>query len=297
MFLAVASVVILFQAVCKIKARNEAERDALRERAGTYDEAMKPLLNEKRRLERELAALEDEQKREQSFAASVLFLCTEPDARVMTDIVPALDDYSYTGLLAVSDTQFFGDEGCLTVAQVNKLLRKGWGLCVSADATTDVEALCSRIAQASLPAPTAVYYPEADFTKAQENTLLALGIDTLICYGEKAESRLWSVTAYGSYETDAKNVFFGMTGAGDSIVLTVGYTRSREKYASSNFDAMLRTVESGVGDGTAFVRTLAAAHDCYMEYKNSDSGSFDNRRSELEKRLQEIDAQIGEQAK
>lgn len=295
--LTLASLVVLLQAANKIKARNEAERDELRERAEAYDEAMKPLLSEKRRIERELEMLDDEQAKAQTFAASVFFLCTEPDAGIMTDIVPALETYGYPGLLAVSEDRFFGDEGCLTVTQANTLLRKGWELCISADAATDIEALCSRIAEEGLPTPAAVYYPEGDFIADQEDTLRSLGIDKLICYGKKAESRLWSAIAYGNYESDAKKMFLGVTQAGDSIALTVGYTRAREQYVASNFNAMLRTIDSGIGDGTAYVRTLAAAKDCYLEYKGSGSGVFVNRRSELENRLKEINAQLWEQEK
>lgn len=295
--LTLASLVVLLQAANKIKARNEAERDELRERAEAYDEAMKPLLSEKRRIERELQVLEDEELKAQTFASSVFFLCTEPDAAIMTDIASSLENYGYPGLLAVSEDRFFGDAGCLSLTQAHTLLQKGWDLCISVDAATDIGALAARFEENDLPDPEAVYYPDGNFLSTQEDTIRALGIRTVICYGEKAESELFGVVAYGSYAADAKDMYLGVTQAGDSIALTVGYTKEREKYSKSNFSAMLRVVDSGMKSGAAYVRTLAAAEDCYRDYESSGGRAFDNRRNELEERLQEINAQLWEQEK
>ena len=298
--LSVILIVALIFVSGRIRKERQEEREQLQTVSDTYAEKMRPLWNEKRRIERELAALENEQVKEEALSVSVLLLCTEPDARIMDDMMKKTDNYGYPALVCVSPERFFGDEGCLTVAEMSELVGRGWEICVTVNGETDIPALYRRVLDAGLPTPVAVYYPNGGYDRQESELLLSMGINKAIVYGtdDYHFQSMWQSFAYGSMEKDSQTVFWNKIQAGESVVLTVGYTDGREMYNDSNLSGLLDSVDSLMSDGLLFVRNLSDAYLCYQEYLYSGgSASFESRRTDLQERLNEIEDELDSAAK
>lgn len=275
-----------------VRRENEAEREELRKISKEYEETIRPLWNEKERLEREIAE-QEKVVAEEAPPSPVILLCTQPSGKILSDVYPIADQYGYSAGIVISENAFPGDTGCLTESDVVYLLDQGWELCLGANADTDLAALHQRVAEAGLPSPVAVYYPANDATKAQEEQALALGIETLIRYGKNtAEGNtegLWYLSAYGSSENDAKSVFQTMVRNALPLALTVGYSSSREQFSSENYSNMLRTVSSYERTGDVEVLSI---HGACSAHFGEQSGAFSEPETEAQRHLRELKEEL-----
>ena len=271
-----------------VRRRNEAEREELRRISKAYEETMRPLWNEKARLEREIA--EQEKLVAAETPSPVMLLCTEPDKRLLDDVYPIAEQYGYTAAIVLSEELFPGETGCLTESDMEDLLDQGWELCLGADAQTDLAALCQRVADAGLPKPVAVYYPNGT---VQMQEVQALGIHAVIRYGKNAAEGdtegIYLLPAYGSMESDSKTVFQTMARNAAPLVLTVGYSNSRELFSETNYSNMLKTINSY--EKTSNVK-VGSIRDAYSAYAEAQSGAFDEPETEAQRHLAELKAEL-----
>lgn len=285
----IVCIVIAFH---RVKLENDAERAELRKLAQEYEEVMRPLWNEKARLEREIA------EQEKAVAAEappspVILLCTEPKDEVLSDVLPITEQYLYPVALVLSEDAFPGEADRLDVSDVLELCDLGWELCLGADADTDLSALCSRVTDAGLPLPTAVYYPSDEPTTEQEQAALSLGIQTVIQYGkntpESGTEGLWYVSAYGSNESDSKTSFQAKLRSAVPQALTVGFTDSREQFSETNYSNMLKTIRSYEKSDDAVVMGIREANEAY--FRNRDD-AFSQPESEAERQLRKLQEEL-----
>lgn len=290
--LCAAIVVVIVMMFAYVRRVNEAERKELREISKEYEEIMRPLWNEKARLEQEITE-QERMAAEEAPPSPVILLCTEPNKRILDDVCPIADQYGYPSGIVISEDAFPGDEDCLTMGDVVHLLDQGWDLCIGIDADTDLAALCQRVADAGLPTPTAVYYPSGDVTGEQEEQIQALGIHAVICYGVKLTKRntegLWHSMAYGSNESNAKSVFQGMVHNAMPLVLTVGYSSSREQFSAENYSNMLKTVSSYERTGDLEVLSIRDASEAYLRSQN---GAFSELETDMQRHLRELKEEL-----
>lgn len=275
-----------------VRRENEAERVELRKIAKEYEEIMRPLWNEKARLEQEITE-QEKVVEEEAPPPPVILLCTQPSGKILSDVYPIVDQYGYSAGIVISENAFPGDADCLTESDVAYLLDQGWELCLGANVNTDLTALYQRVVDAGLPAPVAVYYPANDATKAQEEQALALGIQTVIRYGKNiAEGNtdgLWYLSAYGSSESDSKSVFQTKARNAAPLALTVGYSSSREQFSSENYGNMLKTVSSYERTGDVEVLSIQSASRAYL---GSQSGAFSEPETEAQRHLRELKEEL-----
>ncbi len=128
---AVAGIVCLAGAVC-LGVFTWRDYQTQQEQAAGREEAeklLRPLDVEWNRIQQEIDDLEEEYslKMEGTGTAEVLF--THPDARVYEEAYPIMEEYGYTGVLAVSEQQFPGTEGNMSLEQFQELIQAGWMIC------------------------------------------------------------------------------------------------------------------------------------------------------------------------
>ena len=284
--------VLIAIAFYHVKEANEAERAELREVAKHYEEAIRPLWNEKAQLEREIAEQEKVVEAEAP-PSPVILLCTEPSEKLLSDVYPIASQYGYPAAIVISEDALPGDADCLTESDVVYLLDQGWELCLGADAETDLAALYQRVTDAGLPSPVTVYYPAGGATKVQEEQMPALGIQTVIRYGKKTAAGgmegLWYLSAYGSNEEDSKTVFQAGVRNAMPQVLTVGYSKSREQFSATNYSNMLKTVNSYELAGDIQVLSIQNASAAYLRSLN---GAFSETETEAQRHLRELKEEL-----
>lgn len=240
--------------------------------AEELDEIRRPYLARQLELTTRLAQIDQEQQKALPRKMTLHFLFTEPDARIMTDVLPIMAQSGHVGTVAVSEAFFPGDAGCLTADEALRLLEQGWELCLSVDAGTDVPALLTRLQAAGLPAPTTAYFPEGDCTLARESELSGLGFTAAVQYGRSqpvdgAAAALWFACAYGTLDDANGEGFDNAYYAKSAFVVTEGWQRDRELFSQSDLKANIDLYDSYVKLDYAQVMTIAAArlHNAEVE--------------------------------
>lgn len=294
-----AVVVVMLVTMAQVRRASRHDREQLETVAAEYNAVMRPLWNEKSRLEQEIGELKEEKGRAEHVPATILFLCTEPDGRMIEDAYQLLSSYDYPALLILSEDKLPGDPDCLSIVQVKVLLGEGWELGVAVDADTDVAALCSRIEDLSLPKPTVAYFASGKCDAGQLALLKAQGIFTVIQYGLSADSLVqddvWFLRAYGSRDSGAKNAFTDSAQSSSPLVLTVGYTRERDMFNLTTYGSMLRTVESYELAGNIYVKSASTAYEDIMSGVDpfrEISRIYQERLHKLESELAEVNEAI-----
>ena len=286
--LCVAMTIIIAIIFARVRRANEAERAELRRIAEEYEETMRPLWEEKARLEHEITE-QEKVVAEEAPPSPVILLCTEPSADTLVDVYPIVQDYRYPAALVLWEDDFPGEKGCMTVSDALDLCDNGWELCLGVDADTDIAALYARVTEAGLPAPVAVYNPNNDMTAKKEKQVLSLGIQTVICYGKSVPENdtdgLWYLSAYGSSESDAKTTFQAKVRDAMPQALTVGFNNSYELFSELNFGNMVKTINSYEKSEDVIAMGI---QDACKEYMRSQDSAFSRPETEAERHLREL---------
>lgn len=278
----------------KIREENIESTRELIVLAEEYNTTMRPLWTEKAKLEREIEKLEEEQEYLLSGPAVLMLLCAEPNAKVLEDILPMLRQYDYTAALVLTEDQFPGNEGCLTWRETYRLINEDWELCIGINSDTDIDDLYEKIIDDGFPKPVAAYFPSGVCTEEQKETILNLGIHTIICYGKKVEQDIsedvWYVSAFGSNESNSKNVFLSSVDEPSPLVLTVGYSHTAERYDTTNYGNMLRTINKYEQSENVYVKSIHAA---YRDYRANEA-NFGEDYLQSQRHLSELKARLDE---
>ena len=263
-----------------------------------WQEARQPLIVRRNEIRDELAVL-DRQEAAVTHGSAVVLLFTSPDARVWTEAAPMLQEIGYPGMIAVSETAFFGDAGCMTAAEALELTGRGWGLCLSADADTDVAELQQRVLAAGLPAPQAVYFPAGDCTPEAAARAAQAGISIVICYGGAAPGTqtpdLWYVPAQGAMDDNLAHFFEQAVLQRTTLVMTEGWSDPRELFSADDFRISLTTLQSSEQVDGLRVVTAGQAHADWMRVEQERAAVAQGnaaRRQELEAELERVDGQL-----
>ena len=106
-FLSLVMIGFMFHVFKEVKEANEAERAQLRVVAKQYEEVMRPLWDEKARLEREIAE-QEQVVADEAPPSPVILLCTEPSVDTLVDVYPITNDYKYPAALVLWEEEFPG---------------------------------------------------------------------------------------------------------------------------------------------------------------------------------------------
>lgn len=302
-WIAVAATVILgigiLYTIWGLRQSHKVQKAQLEQTAAAYAAQLRPLWEEKAALERQLYDLEKAHREEKDTTAYICLLVTEPDQRILTDILPSLEKYGYPGVVALSANALPGAANCLSPEQLKQLTDQGWELCLTADADTDIVGFVEKSKALGYEAK-AIYFPNDDCTQVQKTQMQQLGLP-VIRYGREVASgvdeKQMTVQAYGSNENNARSLFNSSVNGATVLALTVGYQNGREKFNVENYGNMLATVAGSVKAEKCRVAGVSAVTQMYMENEQrwlELEQEYRSRRSELEAQLNAVILQIRE---
>lgn len=248
---AVAGIVCLAGAVC-LGVFTWRDYQTQQEQAAGREEAeklLRPLDVEWNRIQQEIDDLEEEYslKMEGTGTAEVLF--THPDARVYEEAYPIMEEYGYTGVLAVSEQQFPGTEGNMSLEQFQELIQAGWSTCIvwsGDDMYTWLGALALKMQETGVPGSSVMYFPSETYLKEYDEILLAHGFAAAVHHGEAGEmdtaageGGIWHPAAVGLQGETPKYRLDDAVKNKANIVYTVGWQQEDEMYNEKMFRSML----------------------------------------------------------
>lgn len=257
----------------------------------------------------ELALLENEAHRLQHslaesgvYPGSLNVLFTAPDALILSEILPIMDEFGYPATIAVSEKNFPGSRGCLTVDDIRMLCDKGWDLCVTTDGDMDkLSALLTRMADAELPTPQTVYFPNGDCDISMEDSLKALGFQIVIQYNgngplnhDSQKIQLYYVMACGTRDSNYYTVQHAVTGRNCSLI-TIGFSDPREYYSSDDLIEDLEYFAECEMNAEVTVTNITDAYAAQLSYDEeyAETAAYTAARTaEINARVQELRGEL-----
>lgn len=296
---AVALSVLLWQADQK-----EKQQDVQFEQ---MEKELAPLNVQKRELEQQIAEFDAQTAQKIEKQGTVVVLFTEARKEVYTQAYPIMKKYGYPGVIAISNTQFPGEEGCMSVGQFQKLLKAGWSYAIRWENESDVEKwhtqLDKKLKKLKLPKSNVMYFASGTYRKETDAQLVKLGYQMVAHHGEEGlsvipktmEEPLWYPGVYGMQGNSPRAQLEETIERGSNIVYGVGFTKSDEKFEASTFDSMLGWFRSYENEKQLTVTDFAGALK-YQQKLAKQTEEFQNEKKEeqqtLESQLQEIEKQI-----
>lgn len=284
--------------------QTQQEQDAGREEA---EKLLRPLDVEWNRIQQEIDDLEEEYslKMEGTGTAEVLF--THPDARVYEEAYPIMEEYGYTGVLAVSEQQFPGTEGNMSLEQFQELIQAGWSTCIvwsGDDMYTWLGALALKMQETGVPGSSVMYFPSETYLKEYDEILLAHGFAAAVHHGEAGEmdtaageGGIWHPAAVGLQGETPKYRLDDAVKNKANIVYTVGWQQEDEMYNEKMFRSMLSYFKQYQEESGLQVMDIAGAGE-YRQQLENDKGAIEQeylqKKEELERQKEDIERQMDE---
>ena len=237
--------------------------------------------------------------------AEVLF--THPDARVYEEAYPIMEEYGYTGVLAVSEQQFPGTEGNMSLEQFQELIQAGWSTCIvwsGDDMYTWLGALALKMQETGVPGSSVMYFPSETYLKEYDEILLAHGFAAAVHHGEAGEmdtaageGGIWHPAAVGLQGETPKYRLDDAVKNKANIVYTVGWQQEDEMYNEKMFRSMLSYFKQYQEESGLQVMDIAGAGE-YRQQLENDKGAIEQeylqKKEELERQKEDIERQMDE---
>ena len=251
-----------------------------------YEQESRQLYNERGQLEDELAAVNAMDPEAGLNLGSLIIMFAEPDAHIMTDVLPKMNEYGYKGMIAVSNSYFPGDEGCLTAADMQSLVSAGWELALSVTDGDDLLVLLQRVQSLGLTTTGYVYIADGTAAVDWQTRLSALGLKTLVYRDAVPEKTgdLWLIEAKGSNDTGSSAKLTACAESSICLIMTVGFQNSYEMYTEKNFNNMLAAIHKFEDAGQLVVansQTARARLQARQEAVAANEATIRQRQEEL----------------
>ena len=274
LLLAVAALLLTALAVVEIHDRQvKRERAELMAQAAPLEQERDALIAQRDRAEREF-------REANAVPATEQLLFLELDPLIYTDLFPLLRERQIPGVLALYPGNLPDDPGCMSRAAFDELVAAGWELCLYCEGTEDFprwdQEMTELLAQAGIPKPRSVYFPEDAFRRSQAGEILACGYTVAIHHGEggapliadEAGEELWLTGAHPWNYTGVREEIQEVVRLGGQHCFTVRFSAGREEYLPNGFLNMLEFVEPYRQNGALLVTGLQAARDRHDPEKN-----------------------------
>lgn len=246
------------------------------------NEQLEPLRVRKQELEAELAGLKLENDELMGGMATLSVLVTDLDSGFVAQIAPMLQAAGIPAVVALSQEQFPGNEGLITVAEFRQLLESGWDYCAAWDGSVDFAVWYSGMAQQleeiGLAMSEVLYCAERSYITDLDEAAQARGFSTIVHSGEK--NLPIEDTAYGSLWKPG-SIWWNTPGVRDYLEQviekhgnTVLMINQVEFYASS-FNAMLNLVKYYEKEEALISGTFAQAK-AYHEEQTAKQAELQN---------------------
>lgn len=281
------------------------ERRSERRRLQSAEEQMQPLEEERTAVQEQLEQLEKEYDSQTSTTGAAQILFTDLDERIYTEAVPLMDSYDFTGILALSGTHYPGAAGCMSEAQVNELIKKGWMCCYmweKGDTEDDISEM--ELSGYSFAVTSDfIYFEEEEYTGDYDTTLTELGYRAAIHHGEEdlplvtgaEEGQVWHPGAVGLQGYQPRFRLEDAVSMDGNIVFTVGFEKEDEMYERDTFLSMLNYLQFYEENGELQMIDPGQAMQYFAdaeEKRDRLEPEFEKRRTELEEELRRIEGAI-----
>ena len=232
---------VTIYAVQESKLKKESD-----EKAKKIAEILQPLKDERKAIENQMDQIISDFKTGQYSEGTIMFLVTDTDSRLYTEIYRLLIQSTIPGLIAVDES--FPNENSITVQELRSLESANWDIVMKGDKDTDFVKLSNAIQAMNLKKPQAIYFEKDAYDESLNETILDLNIQTIIAYDTiiNIEGIAHSYKAYGYKEIDFKDFLGSSINDSNTIAITVGYNNSYELYDNSDFSKVLTQVEGNV---------------------------------------------------
>ena len=295
----VLAIVMAFVVIPKFVQMEKEEQQLLEETTVNEDE-LRPLEAERAKLQRQLSELDDSKQYYDLSLSSTMIIVTDPDERVMDDIVPTLDEKGYKGVLCVNEKGFPGKDGMMSVEDAKSLVDKGWEIAIKADENTNLYDMYFRVKNAGLGYVQAVYLPEAgvsDYIKNESADLLIPMIIQHRSNDSNGDDSHVYVGTVGATEQQNKKTFEDAVTFSEPLGITFGYSEDRDIFTENKLQNIILSIDAENNAGTTKVcnikETISRLDERDSKIESGEVKKIDQRQV-LENKISEIEKQIEE---
>lgn len=271
------------------------------------EEELRPLSVEMYDLENKLEELEKDYNSEQQGMGSLIFLFTDLDEIIYTDIFPQMQEYGFTGVLCLSADHIPGNEGCLTQPQLEELMAAGWECCLVWEEEMEYEewaSVCQEVEEAAgIETPDTVYTMADTYNRDLDRFFEEQGFSAVIHHGEEAlplvqtdlEEGIWHLGAVAWIQNGAGSLLASAASQGGNLVFTVGSDSELEQYEEESFASMLERVEDYCREDSLFVTDFSGEREYRREMESGVEElekKWQEQKAEIESQIEELDEKM-----
>lgn len=261
-----------------------------------YKKNVEAMSEEKTLLKTELANLEEQFRKKYAGLGTVSLIFTDLDYVVYEEIRPEMENFKMTGVLMLSQDQFPGAGGCISMAQFQQMIAGGWDYCLewsaagqesdewnNEDGENSLELWLSQmqtmLSENNLEMPKVIYFRDGTYQKQYDATLKKFGITTAVHHGENEEPMMavtfekgavWRPGAYPMNVQGARSYVDTCVKEKGSMAFSIGMRNQKEMYTRSSMISMLEQLQERVEDEKLKVMTIQQAYE-YREQLEADA--------------------------
>lgn len=232
--------------------------DSTRENAyaDAVDRAAASLRVERQQLELEKKERQEQYDRELRGPGINMVVFTELDEKLYTEAYPMMEKWGFHGVLALSDSQFPGKEGCITRDSFQEMRKKGWSVCIQWDMHTewetyikDMKLLLREIGE---ELPKTIYFQKNTYSDTWDPELEKAGFEIAVIHGEGGyplinrsdETALWHINSLSWNRTGIRAYVAKIASIGGAFALNVDFGEHRSGYDDAIFNNMCAYMET-----------------------------------------------------
>ena len=279
--------------------------------AEKYDqenEELRPLLVKKSEMEQRIKELDDAYEASKHPKATTQVIYTGLEQEVYSICYPIVEEFEYTGILALAWNQLPGMDGCMSLEQFQELIGKGWEICIKWDVQTPVDTWWPQIEkffkEQSLEMTKIVYFVTDAYNSQLDEVLQSKGFEIVYHHGEDGkpliqtteEDGLWHLGAVGLMGEKPKLRLKEAVAQTGNITYLVGFELEDEKYDERSFKAMLSYFDSYEANQELLVLNTQNTRQHYRDrligHETERDEEYKQQRAALVEELEKIKTQI-----
>lgn len=276
-------------------------------------EQRRPLTVKKEQIEQKLEELENAYEKSKAPNAITQVLFTEMDEQVYSLCYPIMQEYEYVGILALSPTEFPGEEGCMTVEQFQELMNAGWKICITWQNDTEVNNwltnLQNKMTVLGIEQGQTMYFPQGTYNAELDATLQDLGFSIAVISKTEEETPLqlqyeegvWHVGAVGLMSSKPRLWLREAVAQDANIAFLVGFQLETELFNERSFRSMLNCFDeyeateelviTDVDVAKEYYHTRSAGINPELESQyQQEKAALEAELADVKKQLEEIEA-------
>lgn len=294
----------LFAFICVVQNQDKKVVDQYESR----DEQSRTLKVKQKQLEQELETLEKTYEKSKAPNAVGEIIFTDLNEQIYSVCYPIMQEYEYTGTLALSMEKFPGEEGCMTVEQFRELMEAGWDICITWQTETAVNRwwpnFQNKLTVLGVEPGEVVYFPSGTYSADAETAIQELGFKIAVVYkgGDESplqlqyEEGIWHVGAVGLMSTKPRLWLNEAVAQDANVAYLVGFEAEEELYNEKSFRSMLNCLDEYEATDELIVTNIDDARDHYyirsIGLAPEVESQYQQQKVALEEELAEIKEQL-----